>query len=250
MKSFLRTAILTCAAVCLSLGFSVSPAEAKITTKQVRIAQERLMGLGYFVGKEDGVMGSLTIDAVEDFQYRSGLPITGTLNKTTYSVLKQTYYSAHWNGYNYAYNYGYNGHYTPIRYTRDNLVYSRHYEPVNYITESSSTLNTKEQAENVRNVPIRYASLAINEDNHGAVSNYSVMLNGNPVLNAYNQPAPVRVSENYNANGEDTVVFTVSDAYSACSYKNYLLTVRSDGSYVPAHEVGNCVSELEPRYRE
>jgi hypothetical protein len=58
----------------------------QLTPKEV---QERLLALGYQVGKPDGVMGRKTIVALKAFQKDSGIPVTGEIDQATNQKLQE-----------------------------------------------------------------------------------------------------------------------------------------------------------------
>lgn len=49
--------------------------------------QQRLSQWGFYRGPADGVYGQLTFNAVQDFQRRNGLPVTGTVAQRTWEAL-------------------------------------------------------------------------------------------------------------------------------------------------------------------
>ena len=219
MKSMFRTTALTVACVA---GLACSASAASVS--QVRQTQERLANLGYDVGPQDGVMGEQTKAALMDFQARSGLAVTGKLTADTSDMLKQTNVYAWRSNYGYApAAYGYNGY------------YNGGYAYNGVVPAWNTAYGAVAQA-----VPNRFASVAIHAAHAGSVGNYTVAVNGQPVLVANNQPAPLRVSRSYQLNGEDAMIFTSYDGNSSCNYKNYLVTVRGDGTYTTPREVGNC----------
>ena len=55
--------------------------------KQMKLAQERLRGLGYVPGPIDGIMGSGTAGALRAFQEQQGLRVTGRANPETLAAL-------------------------------------------------------------------------------------------------------------------------------------------------------------------
>jgi len=249
IKFYARSTALTCAALCLGLSLSAASASAKdISSPSVRLAQQRLIQLGYYTGDVDGAMGAVTKDALRDFQARNGLEVSGALTATTAQMLKdQSFagirgygvnpYTYSYNGYNsnYWHNAGYaaNG-YAPNGYYHQ-VAYNTNYAPVAY----NGTWNgVRSQA-----VPIRFGNLVINNDVRNGTYNYSVTLNGRCVLMANSQPQPLRVSQTYRLNGEDSVVFTAVDGTGGCSYKSYLLTVKADGTYIAPQQVGDCSGE-------
>lgn len=50
--------------------------------------QQELATLGYYTGAIDGIYGPLTVQAVEQLQQASGLPVTGTMDKATTEALQ------------------------------------------------------------------------------------------------------------------------------------------------------------------
>ena len=77
-----RTLILVC---CLWLAGAAVPATAQ--SDPILKAQQRLEAAGFNPGPADGVMGSQTRKAVEEFQRRNALPITGELDWQTQMAL-------------------------------------------------------------------------------------------------------------------------------------------------------------------
>ncbi len=78
----LRTLILICS---LWLAGAAVPAAAQ--SDQVLRAQQRLTAAGFSPGPADGVMGAQTRDAIEEFQRRNALPVTGELDWQTQMAL-------------------------------------------------------------------------------------------------------------------------------------------------------------------
>lgn len=218
--------------------------------KSVRLTQQRLNNMGFYSGPVDGTLGEVTRDALRDFQAQNGLAVTGSLTSDTYQLIKDQ----HDNGmrpYNYSYlnPYRYDGYYgryayTPPYYGNYNYAYNGYSSAYdyrgyrNYANWSPSS---------TQNVPIRFGRLEIQDNVVGGTHNFSVMLNGQSVLQANNQPLTLRVSNTYRLNGEDAVIFTAYDGTDSCSYKSYLLTVRADGTYVAPQQVGNCTGNYQAR---
>lgn len=247
-KHFTRTTALTCAALAISMVLAAGSANAKDAgTKSVRLAQERLIHLGYYPGTVDGTLGEVTKDALRDFQSHNGLVVTGALTDETYQLLKEQDMGiarGYYYGSQYANGYRNNGYYG--NYYAPNGYYNTAYRH-GYVTPVASNWNGHWNGVRSDTVPIRYGQLAINDAMRGGVHNYSVTLNGHSVLQANNQPVPLRVSHTYRLNGEDAVIFTAYDGTGSCNYKNYLLTVRADGTYVAPQQVGNCSGEYQAR---
>lgn len=62
--------------------------------EDVRLVQSRLQQWGYYKGRVDGIFGRLTYQGVRLFQQRNGLPVDGTVGRTTYEALGINYYTA------------------------------------------------------------------------------------------------------------------------------------------------------------
>lgn len=62
-------------------------AQAALGTYTTALQQE-LAATGYYGGAVDGIYGPLTVQAVEDLQQASGLPVTGTMDKATTAALQ------------------------------------------------------------------------------------------------------------------------------------------------------------------
>jgi len=68
-----------------SLTVTTQPPPASAAT--IRQAQGRLRAAGFDPGPADGTMGPRTREALQRFQAREGLPITGTLDAATRTAL-------------------------------------------------------------------------------------------------------------------------------------------------------------------
>ena len=53
--------------------------------------QARLNNLGFYCGEPNGVLGSRTVAAIQEFQYREQLQVTGKLDDATRDALKRAY---------------------------------------------------------------------------------------------------------------------------------------------------------------
>jgi hypothetical protein len=59
----------------------------RITSKEIRQAQEKLRSEGLYRGRSDGLMGPETQQALRRYQHRNGLPETATLDQGTMNSL-------------------------------------------------------------------------------------------------------------------------------------------------------------------
>lgn len=223
MDKFLRASALACAAVCFSVSLAAAPAKAE-TIDSTRTAQMHLASLGYYVGRYDGTMGPTTEGAIMDFQRTNGLAVTGHLNAETWNLLLHRDYIAYHQGY-----YGYN-----------HMVYA---DPI--LMDLPVAWNDRWNYVRTQELPSRFGRLDVNEETFGGVRHYAVMLNGQPVLFANNQPGILRASQTYKLDNEDAVIFTAYNGDGVCANKSYLLTVHSDGSFNSPKEIGNCAGNYE-----
>jgi peptidoglycan hydrolase-like protein with peptidoglycan-binding domain len=235
MKPSVRALLLACTSVSLVFA-NAAQAKPELTPRQIRTAQVELADLGYEVGMKDGVAGPMTINALIDFQRHSQLPITGALDVQTAQLLQQVDVKARGDFY------AANGVIAP----RSNENYDP-YHATAQITTITPMAYDSVRSINVQPVPVRFGNLAINEDHRGPLSNYSITLNGQPVLLANNQPAALRVSKIYSMSGEDAVILTAHDGTGGCMFKNYLLSIHSDGTASAPREIGNCSGTYQAR---
>ncbi len=87
------TALILCAGVMLTAGLTVANAKNIVkgdTAENNRIVQQRLLDLGYYKGKVDGVWGPKTLAAVKSFQKAKGLVQDGIVGAKTEKALGVT----------------------------------------------------------------------------------------------------------------------------------------------------------------
>jgi hypothetical protein len=89
-------------------------------------------------------------------------------------------------------------------------------------------------------LPIRFGSLSVTEDNRGTLHHYTITLNGRTIMQANNQPSPLRISRTFNLRDEDAVIVTGYQGHGECSYKNYLFVIHSNNTFTGPSEIGNC----------
>jgi peptidoglycan hydrolase-like protein with peptidoglycan-binding domain len=225
----LRLAQMTCSALAIALVMA-SGAQAAQNRSIVKSAQERLISLGYYTGPVDGVVGRHTTAALKEFQYRNGLPQTGTLNSETYDQLG--FYNDQ-----VRMNTAYYPYYSPRESYRTAMRYQQGWQ----------SANTMDYVGANKAIPLRFGRMELQVSGAAGAANYTVTLNGQPVLYANNQPAPMRLSRVHQLGGEDAIIFTAYDGTGGCNYKNYLMTVKDDGTYTPAQAIGNCSGNYHAR---
>ncbi len=216
MKTLFRASALAC--VLGSALLLSAPAARAADVEGLRTAQMRLADLGYYVGRYDGMMGPVTRSALIDFQRNNGLPVSGRLTAETYGLLL---------------------HKASILYAPGSTAAWQN------AAMPMVAWDTRWHYARTESLPLRFARLDVSEDQRGSLRHYAVTLNGQPVLFANNQPGILRVSQTYAMKNEDAVIFTAYEGDSSCAYKNYLLTVRRDGSFTRPQMIGNCASSYE-----
>jgi peptidoglycan hydrolase-like protein with peptidoglycan-binding domain len=80
-------------AVIVVLGFIVSTINISLageSAKDIEKYQSDLAKWGYYKGQPTGKMDETTIQAIKDCQKRSGLEVTGKLDKPTKELLKKS----------------------------------------------------------------------------------------------------------------------------------------------------------------
>lgn len=262
MKHLLRNTTILYTIVSLTLGITTSIAEAKThkhhhhqhahhtstSGKQtVKTAQRHLINLGYLTGHADGVLGTKTKYALRKFQHDHALPVTGTLNTTTYNELVKTDLSINGivapNGQILSSKNGrllatgvvpdfYNTH--PDFYGHTDQQYS---DPM--MLSSTVIGEGNYPAVRSQSIPSRFTKIDVSENAQGSLKTYTVTINGQPLLRSDNQASVIGISRTFELNAEDAIIFsTFRNDDPICSYKHYLLTMRNDGQNL--EEVGNC----------
>jgi peptidoglycan hydrolase-like protein with peptidoglycan-binding domain len=228
MKNALRATVLACAAVIVSFSISTSPVRADDSSDAVRDAQMHLASMGYYIGRYDGEMNTLTQQAVMDFQRTNGLLVTGNLSPETASLMNHMDHQAEQQAS------------APAQMDPGAVA-----QQIAMTTITPTVLDNYWNSYRTQIVPSRYGKLEIKEDDRGTMRHYQVTVNDRPVLFADNQPQLLRVSKTYAMKDEDAVVLTAYSGDSACSYKSYLMTIHSDGSYNLPQEIGNCANHFQ-----
>jgi hypothetical protein len=208
MKKFVRLLALTLCALCL---LAVS-AEA---SDMVRMTQIRLADLGYYAGRDDGILGPATKSAIKSFQRQNGLPANGKLTTETYDMLASIH-DQRMPG-------------RPVRYK------SAHAAP-----EEQTIPDDPWRFVETQTIPVRFGELKIDEEARDTVHRFTIMLNGRAFLRADNQPNSLRISKVFQLEGEDAVIMTAWRGEPNCMYKNYLITVHANGSSPFTREFTSC----------
>jgi peptidoglycan hydrolase-like protein with peptidoglycan-binding domain len=225
-----------CAALGLAFGLASNPANAATkkhhthhhvvkhktrASAHVRTAQRCLAELGYHPGPIDGILGRRTTAALKAFQKDHDLHADGRLTTQTYNLLVNEaaktkpslarvpppadFFATHPDFY---------GYYSP-----------EYANPV--LLTSPQPLST------------RFGNLEISQDGDvGSLRRYSVTLEGQPLVTANHQPAPVLVSKTYAVGDEDAVLITSYSGDRLCAYVHDLLILRAQGHSL--QRVENC----------
>jgi len=233
MFRFLSMTVLVCV---MMVAFSPSPAYAKHSksshvksSESIRAAQTQLAKLGYYAGRIDGISGRVTKSAIREFQRHNGLSATGTLTSETTGLLSRKNIILHHQIYNGYYNPAYSEYYRIAYGTQDATISWRNFtHPI--ATQSLSN---------------RFARIDVKEDRREDLSNFTVTVNGSPILIARNQASLLYVSKTIELTSEDAIIFSVYNGNNLCPYKNYLLTTRSNNTYAGPYEIGDCSDTIE-----
>jgi hypothetical protein len=247
MNAFTRKLAFSAALACLSLALGVSPALAakvhhhkhhvkthhhgkavkatKVSNSKtiVRIAQDHLAHLGYYVGKIDGVMGPQTKAAIKSFQREHALTADGVLGPKTKLALENA----------------------------DHVVIGTHAEILTHENVVGSDVNNVVDQDfdtslngGTRVIVSRFARLDVNESGEGANKHYAVNLNGGPLLTVDGQPSIIGISTTFDLGNEDAVVFTTySPNNPACTYQNHVLALSNAGSKML--DIENCTRDYQ-----
>lgn len=191
----------------------------------IRQAQIYLNDLNYNAGKPDGVLGSRTKAALKSFQRDHGLFATGKLTNETYKLLAQE-----------------------ARRTKGKGVagkpdfYATHPDFYGHVDEAYSDPN---QFNTPQPIPSRFGNLQIvGEQAEGGPRRYTIILNGQEVFQAENQPAPVLISKTFQLGDADLIVLTSYDTGNVtCSYKHYLLALHANSNHL--YDLQNCTRNYE-----
>jgi len=194
--------------------------------ERVRTAQITLAQLGYNPGPADGIVGTRTRVAVKSFQRDHHLRADGILGPITYAALiRET------------------GSQSPMRSSEapPENFYATHPDFYGYYGGDYTNPNALGSPQTI---PSRFGSLEIDDQQTGQTHQYVVMLNGQKVFEADNQPAPINVSRTFNLNNADAVVLTsYANGDGTCPYHHYLLVVRANSNGL--HPIANCTKAYE-----
>jgi hypothetical protein len=223
----------------------------------VREGQNSLINLNYLHDKADGVLGHKTMKAVKAFQHDAKLPMTGQIDKATYSALIKADKSRAMAA-------------LPIPASSllpKNLTMpgteskqetlpaqpglvgptdQQYADPLLSGVTVAGDGKGAPQAVRTQELSSRYAKLDINENKNGNLRRYNMTVNGNPVLQIDNQPSIIGISETFALDHEDALILTAyNENDKVCSYKHYLL-ILADKSTV-LHAIGNCTHGYQAR---
>jgi peptidoglycan hydrolase-like protein with peptidoglycan-binding domain len=185
----------------------------KASSEHIRTAQAALNDLGYDAGAADGIIGRKTTAAVRSFQKDHDLKVDGIIGPKTYALLMDLTASA-----------------KPVsEVTAPPAVpppdfFATHPDFYGYYSADYANpvmLNTPQPLSS------RYGDLQIAEDGTGYAREYSVTLEGQPVLSAANQPAPILVSKTYAVGDTDVIIFTTYTSNPNCAYTHNILSLHN-----------------------
>jgi len=226
---------------------SSSPFLKTTNASLLREAQTHLSHLGYYRGKTDGKMGPQTKKAITAFQKDHGLTPNGKLTAQTSVALIE------------ADRPGPGGNLPPLASRDINSqpltdFYATHPDYYGYVAQpysdpmltSTPTVSNNGPEPLVQNIPNRFAKIDLSEVKNGSRRNYEVTVDGQPLLQAADQPAVIGVSRTFSLGDEDAIIFTAYRPDSnLCPYHHYLLALSSGGNKV--QEVGNCTNGYQAK---
>jgi peptidoglycan hydrolase-like protein with peptidoglycan-binding domain len=191
---------------------------------RIHTAQISLSQLGYNPGPADGVMGSRTKAAVKAFQRDHHLRADGIIGPVTFNALiRET------------------GGVNPMRGAANGGApqedfFATHPDYYGYYGPDYANPTALGSPQTI---PSRYGSMEVDQQQNGQGYQYNVMLNGQSVFHADNQPSVINVSRTFNLANADAIVLTsYGNGDSVCPYKHFLLVVHANSSGV--HEISNC----------
>jgi len=263
MKNLSRKAFFSMAAACFALALGSSPAFAEtaqgevpvcappakqqaksvkrhkskrvkkktsvsVSSSVVRIAQEHLHNLGYYMGSIDGIMGPQTRAAIKRFQREQDLKVDGILGSQTMRALE------------------YADRRAPDTHVQ--MFLNEPAPPRGMIAGSRPVHQDYETplAGGTKVIQSRFARLDVSESGTGSDKSYSVHLDGQPVLSAGGQPAVVGISPTYDLGMEDAIIFTTySPDNSGCIYRHHVLVLGSFGNKML--DIENCTRSYQAR---
>jgi len=214
------SALILCAVFGFSLGLAPAPAHAA-KGDMMRMSQMRLADLGYYKGAYDGTMGRKTKTALKKFQRNNGLPVTGLLTAQTFDLLLAMDYRLH------------HGHSLSMNHTGT-------------LNHTGVSAHGWQYAGSGR-IPTRFGAWDINEDDRGGLKRYTIAYHGKPILRVGDQTGPLQFSKPFSLKGEDAVIITAYHGAVDCAYRNYLLTMHSNGTVDEPRAIGSCASASQAR---
>ena len=99
----------------------------------------------------------------------------------------------------------------------------------------------------VKSLNTRFGNLDIFSNKVDGLNHYSVNINGMPIVAAGYQSDRMVVSEVFKLVDEDVVIFTVDGDPNGCRVHNFMVALRSNGTYVGPVEIGDCHIHYQAR---
>jgi len=265
MPSFLRSLILACIFLGVTLGLITTIAIAKTyhrhrvvahhtvphSSAMVRTAQTHLAHLGYYKSKIDGITGPKTVAALKAFQHDHHFHVTGMLTTQTYNALAEADRAAP-GGSSMASNSRLEAAERSADFYATHPDFYGHYDQqyADPMLLSSAVIGSGD-APAVRSqaVPSRFGKIDVSENNSGNGKRYSITLNGQPVFQADDQPAVIGISRTFDLGNEDAIVVSAyHNENTTCPYKHFLLTLASGTNNV--QEISNCTHGYQAKVKD
>ena len=177
-------------------------AHKKSSSDILRDAQKHLINLGYYTARADGLMGPKTKAALKAFQQEFKLHITGTLTAETRRALvdadkaRPTIMAAMP---------------LPVPPPPEDF-YAKHPDFYGHVNQDYADPMQRARANpgSAQALPNRFTNVSMSEASYGAGRQYNVMINGQPILQANNQPSVIGVSQTFNLGNEDAIIFSTT----------------------------------------
>jgi hypothetical protein len=93
---------------------------------------------------------------------------------------------------------------------------------------------------NTRILDTRFGDVSVMGEQRAGFHHYVIAINGMPLLSAMYQTDRMQVSQVYKLVDEDVMIFTIDGKVPGCKVRNFLMSLRSNGTFVGPTEIGDC----------
>lgn len=92
-------------------------------------------------------------------------------------------------------------------------------------------------------IPTRYAQVNVQEMVAGPVRHYSLLVNGQNILQINNQATTLRLSKVFQLRGEDAIIVSAQNTLPGCTNRHHLVVVK--GGTAQIHPITSCKANYE-----